>query len=48
MSDHEAVVFCIDIESANTYNKLEHKAALYHKVNLKESKTTYLIFKHLS
>ena len=22
--DHEAVVFCIDIQSVNTYNKLEH------------------------
>jgi len=41
ISDHEAVVFYIDIESVNTYNKLEHKAALYHNL-----KMTYLIFKY--
>ena len=34
MSDHEAVVFCVNMESKTTYNKLEHKAALYHKANL--------------
>jgi len=36
MSDHEAIIFCIDIESANTYSKLEHKAVLYHKANLED------------
>jgi len=44
MSDHKAVVFCIDIESANTYNKLEHKAALYHKANLERIKDDLLDF----
>ena len=38
MSDHEAVVFCVDMESKITYNKIEHKAALYHKANLESIK----------
>ena len=42
--DHEAVVFCIDIQSVNTYNKLEHKAALYHKANLERIKDDLLNF----
>ena len=38
MSDHEAVVFCVDMESKTTYNKIEHQAALYHKANLESIK----------
>ena len=38
MSDHEAVVFCVDMESKTTNNKIEHKAALYHKANLESIK----------
>ena len=38
MSDHEAVVFCVDMESKTTYNKIEHKAALHHKANLESIK----------
>jgi len=44
MSEHEAVVFSIDIQSVNTYNKLEHKAALYHKTNLERIKDDFLNF----
>ena len=38
MSDHEAVVFCVDMESKTTYNEIEYKATLYHKANLESIK----------
>ena len=38
MFDHEAVVFCVDMESKTTYNKIEQKATLYHTANLESIK----------
>ena len=44
MSDHEAIVFHLDIDNRINYSKIEHKVALYHKANLENIKRDLLEF----
>jgi len=44
MSDHEAVVFCYDLENTIIDTKPEHKVALYHRASLDDIRSDLLEF----
>ena len=47
ISDHEAIIFCIDTKTNFSNKRSEHKVFLYHKCNIEEIKNDVLHFQNV-